>query len=174
MRKLIFNGIRIENKVRFGIFTALYALTVVLYVFLCSVKGIASLKTADVPGSILLIPIVSNIVYHGSLVSVVFIFLSFFEILFISWQTDLKKQRLNRFVLFCMAVNIILALAGMTVFEGIAVVIFALAVLLLITVLPAFTVLRIRQKKGTSCYMDYADILTSEEYEELKRRKKIK
>lgn len=162
MLKLIFDGIRIENKRKFRFFAALYIVTFTVYCILCISRAVVTFTMGDISHYLLLLPNMSYAVYHGPLIAVIYVPVSFFEILFIVWQTNLKEQRLNRFILFFMTINIALAVIGITLKDGIGTVITALLVLALLIVIPTFIVFRIKKKNGT---LDVSDIMTSEECE---------
>ena len=165
MFKLIFSGIHVRHRVRFWLFLALYLATLAAFLYVCTLEGIFSRRLEDNPGILLLFPGMGYAVYHGPLAAVLFAAVSFFEILLTAWQTDLAGQRLNRFVLFFLAVDLTLAAIGIAIPNGPVAVLLSLAVLALILVLPTVIVIKVKEKNGT---YDYADILTPEEREERK------
>lgn len=113
------------------------------------------------------LPNLSPSLFNAPLAAMVWTAVSFFLILFTAWQTDLKAQKLTRFVLLAESFNLVLTVIGMTIGEGIRFTIIMLGLLFLLLAVP--TLIVIKEMNGT---YDYSDVLTPAEYEAYKNRKR--
>ena len=111
------------------------------------------------------------------------IFISFFLVLFIIWQTNVVGPKLNRTALLCEGANILLICFSKAIVEaivsGIAEGLFTALVIiitLLVIVGGALLIAYIVQRKSgvPISYESFADVMTEEEFERWQERKKKK
>lgn len=172
---------KIKNKTRFRVLCALY---VIGYLFFCILGGMNSgMMISDSPA------LAFAAIYYGLPVGVrnlavsmfVWIILSFFLVLAILWQTDFSKQKLNRTALLCLGGNMLLTCLSKGIIEwlvsGVAEGLFTMLVILaslLVMVGSGIGMAYLVQKKNGALdtYEAFSDIMTEEEFEKWKQKKR--
>lgn len=111
------------------------------------------------------------------------IFISFFLVLFIVWQTNVEGPKLNRTALLCEGANILLTCLSRAIVEaivsgikeGLFTALLIIIVLLVIVGSALLIAYIVQRKNGASdSYESYFDIMTEEEFERWQERKRKK